>query len=112
MILGKNPPQLYCMPHMDVIGVGLGGAPQAVVIHLGAFVVEYAHVSEWKDADRPFHSLTISSLGSKASLQEGKGDENAQNQHDYLVTGCLCSDARSELSFRLLPLSFIPSEHD
>ena len=67
---------------MVVIGVGLGGAPQTGVIHLGAFVVEFAFVSEWKDAVRPFHRLTVSSWGSKASLQEGKGDENALDQHD------------------------------
>ena len=74
-------------PHAVVIGVGLGGAPQAGVIHLGAFVVEFALVSEWKDAVRSFHRLTISPLYSKASMQEGKGDENALNQHDYLATG-------------------------
>ena len=47
-------------PHVVVIGVGLGGAPQTGVIHIGAFVVEFAPVSEWKDAVRPFLRLTVS----------------------------------------------------
>ena len=101
---------------MVVIGVGLGGAPQLGVGHLGALVIDDPSKLEWKDAVlafvRPSHHLAASPRSGKASLHKGKSDENVQNQHDYVVTGRPCSDARSELQLRLLPLPFIPSKYD
>ena len=76
---------------MFVIEVGLRGAPQLGVFHPGAFVVELALVPEWEDtglvpvgAVEPY-CLAVSSRSSKASLQEGKGDESALNQHVFLL---------------------------